>query len=532
MLIRFARNKKGVSPIFVSIYLVILITLLLSTLFFALYTYGSSITERLKLEEEKQQESLGLLGPDALNETRSGEYFEALRINNTGTITIRIRALYINYKFIYDPADPSRSQDSYINPKGYIWLRLYPYVKIQLNQTMLDAYWTVTTERGTKAREIGSRLIFGQPGDTYNPMRFYIGPLMIMFDMFNWRSGTGPWQNGWSIPKNTPDVTWRILLSNIDNRDIEVTDRSSLTLISNDNAPSAPVPWYIDPTLSAMYYRPGAFYFVYYSWNKPYSEGGAQRQASNVFGSGTTCINFLMFLGAFMNPNGTRTAYGQTIPFEAVLVTGGTMPAAVQLAANPQTILNDGISTATIAATVRDTSGNPVPNAWVDFYTTAGTLSSTHATTNAQGIATVTLTSTTAKTTAYIAALCQGAEGATSVSFTPARTIRIAANPTTVSKDGGTSLITVWLVDANGVDVSQSGIPMTISVTGWTGAAGKKPVLIYEDQPEQTTVTGITDSKGQVILIFRAKGGRGTATVAADDGAGGLAPGSIQIIVT
>jgi len=529
MRIRLAKNKKGVSPIFVSIYLALLITLLLSTLFFALYTYGTSIAERMKMEEERQQESVGLAGPDALNITSN--YFHFIRINNTGSITLRIRALYINHKFIYDPADPTRFQDSYINPKSYVWLQLYPFLRIELNQTMLDAYWTVTTERGTKARETGASLLFGEPGDTYNPMRFYIGPLMIMFDMFNWRSQNGPWQNGWSIPKNTPDVTWRILISNIDNRDIEVTDRSSLTLISNDNSPSAPVPWYIDPVLSTMYYRPGAFYFVYYSWNRPYSEGGAQRQASNVFRQGTTCINFLMFLGSFVNPDGTRAAYGQTIPFEAVLITGGNMPAAIQLTASPQTILNNGVSTSTITAVVRDVSGNPVPNVWVDFYTTAGTLSSTHATTSAHGIAMVMLTSTTAKTTAYIAALCQGAEGTTSVSFTPARTIRISANPTAVSKDGGTSAITIWLVDQNGVNVSQSGIPITISVTGWTGAASKKPVLIYNDQPEQTTVIAITDSKGQVTLTFKGKGGRGTATITADDGVGGLDSGTVQIIV-
>jgi len=527
MRIKLIRNKKGVSPVFVSVYLALLVILLLSTLFVAVYTYGTAVTERMKMEEEKQQESVGLIGPKALNKTSTGGYFEALRVNNTGTITIRIRALYINHEFV---CDPSKFQgDSYINPKGYLWIKLYPNVKIELNQTTLDAYWSVTSERGTRARETGARLLYGQPETPYNPMRFYIGPLMIMFDMFNWRSGTGPWQSGWAIPKNTPEVTWRILISNIDNRDIEVTDRSSLTLISNDNSPSAPVPWYIDPLLSSTRYKPGSFYFVYYSWNKPYSEGGAQRQSANVFGERTTSITFLMFLGYFINPNGTPTPYGQTIPFEAVLVTGGTMPGSLKLTANPQNILNDGVSTSTIAATVRDAGGNPMPNAWVDFYTTAGTLSVTHATTNALGVATVTLTSAITKTTAYLTALCQGVEGTTRVGFTPARKIRVSANPITVPKDGGASCITVQLVDANNANVSQSGITITVAISGIGGAKNKQPILIYGDQMgQQLTVT--TDANGQAILTFKARGTAGKATVTAD--AGGLTSGSVTITVS
>jgi len=531
MKIRIIRNKKGVSPAFVAIYLAMLAILLISVLFAALNIYGTSVTERMKMEEEKQQESVALAGPAALNLTAGEEFFEALRVNNTGTITIRIRALYINHNFICDPS--TFQGDSYINGKGYLWIRLYPNVKITLDKTPLNATWTVTTERGTKAYETTERLLWGKPDNPYNPMRFYIGPLMIMFDMFHWRSGTGPWQNGWSIPKNTIDVTWRILISNIDNRDIEVTDKSSLTLISNDNAPNAPVPWYIDPALSSLYYKPGSFYFIYYAWSKPVSEGGSSRQSANGFGDGTTCITFLMFLGSFIEPNGTRTSYGQTIPFEAVHVTTETMPASLKLVANPENIPNNGVSTSTITATVQDSKGNPVPNAWVDFYTTAGTLSATHETTNAQGMATVTITSTTARTTAYIAALCQGVEGTARVSFTPARKIKISANPTTVSKDGGTSRITVQLIDTNNVNVTQKGITIAVTVSNWDGPGSKWPILIYDDQPGQTSLTVATDANGQLILTFKAMGGtKGKtfqATVTAQ--ASGLTSDSVTINV-
>lgn len=528
MKIKLIKNKKGVSPVFVAIYLSLLAVLLISTLFMALYTYGSAVTDRMKMEEEKQQESVKLVGPEALNLTNTGDYFDSLRVNNKGAITIRIRAIYIDHKFVGDPS--SFQGDSYIRPKEYLWIKLYPNVKVTLDKTPLNATWTVTTERGTTAQETTERLLWGNPYNPYNPMRFYIGPLMIMFDMFNWRSGTGPWQNGWAIPKNTPDVTWRILISNIDTRDIEVTDRSSLTLISNDNAPSAPVAWYIDPLLSATYYRPGSFYFVYYSWNKPYSEGGAQKQSANVFGDGTTCINFLMFLGRFINPNGTSTSYGQTIPFEAVRVTTDTMPTSLALTASPQSILNDGVSTSTVTATVTDAKGNRVPDGtWVDFYTTAGTLSATHATT-VNGVATVTLTSSTAKTTAYVTAICEGVEGTAQVNFTPARRIRVSANPTTVPKDGGTSTITIQLVDASNVNVTQKGIALTVTVSGIGGAKNKQPVLVY-GETEGFTLTVTTDVNGQAILTFKARGTRGTATVSADDGPGGLDLGSVTVQV-
>lgn len=533
MKIRLVKNRKGVSPIFVAIYLAILAILLISVLFAALYIYGSAVTERMKMEEERQQESVGLAGPKALNLTAE-TIVKALRVNNTGTITIRLRALYIGHKFICDPS--TFEKDAYINPKEHIWIQLYPSVTITLNQTILDAYWTVTTERGTRARETGARLLYGEEEDQYNPMRFYIGPLMIMFDMFHWSDDQGKtWKSGWSIPKGTNDVTWRILLSNIDDRDIEVTEKSSFTLISNDNAPSNPVAWYIDPEMTyAFLFKPGGFYFVFYSWSKPYSEGGASRQDIVGFGDGTTCINFLMFLGSFIEPNGTRTSYGQTIPFEAVHITTETMPSSLKLKANPENILNDGVSTSTITAEVTDAKGNWVPDeTWVDFYTTAGTLSASHATTT-NGKATVTLTSSTAKTTAVVAALCQGVEGTTKVSFTQARRITVSANPKTVSKDGGISHITVQLLDADNVTVTQSGIVVTIEVS-YTGTGNvpqsKWPVLIYGDELGQTSLTVTTDANGQIILTFKARSGTGQFTVTADDGVGGLEHGSVDIIV-
>jgi len=372
-------------------------------------------------------------------------------------------------------------------------------------------------------------LLWGEPGIPYSPKKFYFGPLMLMFDMFHWRSGSGPWRSGWTIPKGTKDVTWRILLVNVDDRDIIITDTSCLTLISNDNSPKDPLPWYIDPTLSQTTFEPGIFNFVSYTWSKPFSESGTSKQAVTGMRESTTCINFLTFFGSFVEPDGTLTAFGQTIPFEAVLITTEKMAASLELTSDPENIKNDGLSTSTITATVKDNRGNPVPDAWVDFYTTAGTLSTTHSTTDANGVATVTLTSSTSRTTAYVTAICQGVEGTSKVSFTPASGIKVEADPNVVSKDGGTSTITVQLIDANNQTVAQSGVTITVEISSWTGSPSKKPTLTYGDQSGDSVIV-TTDSNGQATVTLTAQGAAGTATITVS--ASGLSSGNTVVDVT
>jgi len=281
------------------------------------------------------------------------------------------------------------------------------------------------------------------------------------------------------------------------------------------------LPWYIDPRVSPTTFKPGVFNFVYYTWSKPFSESGRSKQGVTGMRESTTCINFLTFFGFFVEPDGTLTPFGQTIPFEAVLITTESMAASLELTSDPGNIKNDGISTSIITATVKDTRGNPVNDTWVDFYTTAGTLSTTHNTTDANGVATVTLTSLTSKTTAYVTAICQGVEGTSRVSFTPASGIKVEANPNLVPKDGGTSTITVQLINANNQTVAQSRITITV-VSSWEGPGGKKPTLTYGLQSGDS-VTVTTDSDGQAIIIFTAGGATGTATITAS--ASGLSSG-------
>lgn len=313
---RFFSNQRGLSPLFSAIYLIFLALLLFPILFFALSVSSAGLTEHMHVEQERMQERVALLGPSAINIT-DNTYVDYLRINNTGAITIRLRALYIDQVFMCDPS--TFTGDAYIAPQEALWLPLYNNgIVIPFDEAFHDV-WRVTTERGTTAYELGANLLHGNGGVSYDPNKFYYGPLMILFDQFFWQSESGSWSDGWSIPKGTRDVTWRITIANIDERTIILTETSALTLISNDNSPKDPVPWYIDPTLSSFTLTPGVLNYLYYTWSKPASEGGASHQDINMPDS-TTCITFLTFYGFFVEPDGTLTSFGETIPFEAVLI--------------------------------------------------------------------------------------------------------------------------------------------------------------------------------------------------------------------
>lgn len=528
-MVNFKRNikrRRGLSPLFGSVYLIIIGFLLISTLFITTSISGSALAENMKMEQERMQERILLVGPNGINLT-SSLMVHGLRVNNTGSITVRIRALYIDQQFVCDPSQ--FIGDSYIEPKEAIWIPLLTnLVNIHFNETTINGIWTVTTERGSYASETGGYLLWGSPDDPISfPKAFWIGPFMIMFDVFHWRSGAGVWRSGWTIPKGTKDVTWRILVVNVDDRDIIIEDKSCFTLISNENSPKDPLPWYIDPTLTTMTFKPGVFNFVHYTWSKPMSEGGAKRQGVTGMQDLSTCINFLTFFGSYVEPDSTLTPIAQTIPFEAVLVTTESMADSVELTSEPQNILNDGSSVSTITAIVRDSSGGPVSDTWVDFYASTGTLSTSHDTTDSNGEIRLTLTSSLSQARSYVTAVCQGILGTTSVVFTPATGITVNADPVTIQKED-VSTITVQLIDGGGGYVAQSGISVNVEVSAWTGADKDEPVLSYEgDIGDVIIVT--TDSNGRAILTLTSKEGVGTATIQAS--ASGLNSGTTEVEV-
>ena len=518
----FVQNRKAVSSLFTTIYIALLIVILLSTLFIGMELSSSGIFQYLRIEQERSQESIRLF---KLTTDRWNTLIVSLEVINTGAISVRIKALYIGHRLICDPSDPSILGDrAYIRPKENVSIPLVQFGQ-ELNPTTLNAQWTVTTERGTKSSEKGMTLWGSTGGAAYTPNKFYFGPLMILFDMFHWKSGNGHWVSGWTIPKNTRSVAWRIFLTNVDNRSITITEDSGFTLVGNDNEPSGNyLAWYVDPPNSNMTFIPGELVSVIYAWSKPYSQGGSSSQDLTKLQESTTCKNFLTFTGHFTEQNGSQTPFGQTIPFEAVLITGETMPSLVTLTPNPANIRNDGTSYSTITATVTDSAGRPVANTWVDFYTTTGTLSVKSQKTDANGIVQVNLTSTTQQTTATVYAISQGVIGNCKVNFTPASKINVTATPSPIPHGTGRSTITVQLVNGGNTNVTQSGITIKVTVKGkWN------PTLTYQGQTG-STVTVTTDSHGSAIIILAA--GTKAEDVVIDALASGLTSGSATVRIT
>ena len=513
---RFVGNRRGISSIFMTIYIALIVVLLISALFAAQVISRSSLVEYLKTEQERRQEQIQIT---KISTDSNDLNFVSVQVNNTGAIMVRIRALYAGGDFKCDPS--SLEGDSYIEPKGSLNIDMVP--PIPFEGRLLNEEWSVTTERGVKSSGLGMNLWEETGGPIYTPNKFYFGPLMLLFDNFHWRSGSGPWRVGWSIPKSATDVTWRILLANVDSRPIVITDRSCFTLVGNEQQQNKIVSWFVNPEMGDLTFQPGYYYDVFYTWASPYSAASNTIQKPNALTVGIPCINFLTFTGSFMELNGTLTPFGQTIPFEGVLITDETMVDSVTAAANPDNIRNDGDSTSSVTATVLDGRGTPMANMWVDLSTSAGTLSETRVLTDAAGMVTVTLTSSNSRTSAVVYAACQGVIGTCKVNFTPATRISVTADPVVISKNGN-STITVQILDGD-MPVSQYGIDITVSIS-WGG--NKPPMLLYQNQIGGTVIVK-TDSTGKAVAILLGKGGVGTATITAS--ASGLESGSTEVLL-
>lgn len=314
-------NKKGISSLFIGIYVTLLLLVLISTLFVGLSVSNSSVTNYLKVEQDRMQEKILIAGPNALIIDANGS-IRALLVNNTGALTARIRALYIAGKFVCDPS--TLPGDSYIAPQGSMWMNLSSVnPPIVLNSKTLNGLWTVTTERGIKSFDTGENLWLGPPGYSSDPNRMYFGPLLLFYNWFHWSNDGGTtWNNGWSIPSAAKNVIWRILIANIDDRQIFLDTESSFALVYNSKQSGKTAIWKIDPYVNPQSLNPlnlgleaGHYYFLHFSvpsGNVALSSMGSPYNIN---------LNFLTFMGKFVEPNGSLTPFGQTIPFEAVLVT-------------------------------------------------------------------------------------------------------------------------------------------------------------------------------------------------------------------
>ncbi|HEU5475634.1 MAG TPA: invasin domain 3-containing protein, partial [Actinophytocola sp.] len=220
---------------------------------------------------------------------------------------------------------------------------------------------------------------------------------------------------------------------------------------------------------------------------------------------------------------GTATA---TVAF----VPGPADPGTSTIAADPGSIVADGVTTSTVTVRLKDAQGNNLTTggATVVISTDLGTLSAT--TDNGDGTYTATLTSGTAGGTAtlgFSVNAVQGVDTAT-VAFVPgpsAITSTITADPSSITADGAsTSTITVQSKDAEGNDLTIGGATVVIS----TDLGTVSGVTDNDNGTYTATLTSGTTA-GTATLGFTIGGTQAVATVAVALTAGPADPGSSTI---
>lgn len=440
------RRNKGIASVFGSVFILMLVFTLASTLFLSLYSYEEKVQESIILEENRVQEKIVLLSLSTENASGT-EYITGLFVNNTGTITVRIRAVYIDNSFICDPTNVALNpDDTYINPKDSRWIQLpnnLPYEPLSKIE--------VATERGIKSIEYEWKLKTGSqaepPSET---QRFYFGPLLLDFEKFYYAENIGSydpysWEPGWSVELGTT-VVWNVTVTNIDNRDLTINKYSAFTLVSNDGG--AQKPWYIEPPngLDTLFIPSNSTVHLIYIWDRPRMTQGVKNQS--VYNQNDRSKVFLTFFGFFHESDGTSKSYGQTIPFEAVLVRDSR----IIISATPTVIATNSSMTSTISVTVRDVMGILAANVPVTFTTTMGTLSSSTATTDVNGVATITLIPGSNTGIALITAISESLSKSTSVTIASGALL-LSADPITLAANSTmTSTITARVIlDGNPV---------------------------------------------------------------------------------
>ena len=226
-------------------------------------------------------------------------------------------------------------------------------------------------------------------------------------------------------------------------------------------------PWYIEPTKteggtsSGLLLESGHKASLVYIW-----DDSSASTPQTIYDSLLQAKILLTFFGTFHEADDTTKPYGQTVPFQAVLM----RPPRLEIQANPISIAAGSNTPSTITITARTLYGDPAQNQQISLSATRGSLQSSTVTTNAQGIATTTFTAQD-ETTTSIATIT-----ATFEDITKAATVNIglgilttSVNPSTIVL-GSTSTVTATLT-YNGVPLSGQGVTFSTDLgtlsTNW-----------------------------------------------------------------
>jgi hypothetical protein len=290
-----ASEKKAVSTIYASLVALLIVFLLLSLLASYFYNYNETLQNQMNTNEQKTEEALLIADANV-----SQNVITDIKVQNTGTTAIKIRAIYSKNStatsFVSDPLVYISPGDTYEIPTN-----------IGYNST--ESLF-VATERGTLSKEYFVHK-WETSGFIYDTENLEIGYVKLRFESFyysvsngnNW----GPWELGWNPPRNQY-IRWKINVTNISNYVIKLNNSTALNLW----APGSPeTAWYINATQINL--TIGEQREIIFPID---NSGNLQKYTS----SSSSAMVFLTFLGKVVLSDGSEMSYGQTIPFEAVVI--------------------------------------------------------------------------------------------------------------------------------------------------------------------------------------------------------------------
>jgi adhesin/invasin len=197
--------------------------------------------------------------------------------------------------------------------------------------------------------------------------------------------------------------------------------------------------------------------------------------------------------------NGTATTPTGS---NAVKITVGTAASETVVLNASRSTVPQGGGTVTLIASVLDINGNRLRNAPINFSTTAGTLSATVATTDANGEARVDLTTNREATVTARA----GSKSATlNITVDTPTTILVGATPSSVPIGGGTVTVTALVLGAGGNKLSN------VSINFSTTAGNLSPTFSTTDENGEARVELTTTTTATVTA--RAGNVSGSTTV-------------------
>ena len=278
-------------------------------------TYNANTENQMQTEQARAQEQITLSKIDVNDQLK----IISVTVNNTGSIEVKIRAIYVSNNGVatfLDPTspDPSSYMSTYIAPAKSLTIPIISGEIFDPQSKIIAA-----TERGTKTIDSEFSLLLGpeNPPQNYDPGDLYAGPLKLAFNAFYYQDcndQSGTWNSGGAIPHGTK-CAWKITITNVGNRAITLYKTSSFTTVSSGSSDSRT--WFIDAAPRDLPVNGTAdLIFKWYDPEKQHNNSNLETIFSQ---TNVNCMIFLTFFGYYHDSQ--NTPYAQTVPFVATKTT-------------------------------------------------------------------------------------------------------------------------------------------------------------------------------------------------------------------